>query len=91
MSYQIINNKEDWERFYWYADYNKKRGEPIPSPTVYPCLAKMESVEGGVGEDWIKYSHYVAYPPDPIHTEGKTPIELLKMFKDAKWKPIKET
>lgn len=88
MSYQIIENQEDWERFYWYADYYKKEGKPIPSPKDYPCLAKMESRDGGIGGDYE--THFVAYPPRPIETEGKTPIQLLKLFKDVKWTQIYE-
>jgi len=79
----IINNKEEWEGFYWYAKYYLERGEQFPYPKSYPCLATMENMDGGIGGDYMLHS--VAYPPTPEQIKNKTPIELLKLCQEIKW------
>ena len=83
MSYHIINSKEDWEGFYWYAKYYLGKGQPFPYPDKYPCLATRENMDGGIGGDYMQHS--VAYPPDPESLKDRTPIELLKIFQEVKW------
>jgi len=86
MPYEVIQNKEDWEKFFDYTYYFKESKRKIPEPMKYPCLAKKESKDGGLCGDYVVYE--AAYPIDEIKTKGKTPMELLKMFMDVEWKKV---
>jgi hypothetical protein len=51
----LINNKKDWEKFYYYKGYS-----PKAYPKSYPCYAKRETEGGGLAGEYE--AHYVVYP-----------------------------
>jgi hypothetical protein len=57
MKTEQINNKEEWESFYYYSPNYK----PKKYPKEYPCLAKMVTEGGGIVGEYE--AHYVCYFP----------------------------
>jgi hypothetical protein len=57
MQYTLINNKQEWEDFYYYSP----KYIPKKYPREYPCLAEMRSEGGGLSGEYE--AHYVCYFP----------------------------
>lgn len=55
---KIINNKEEFDKFYYYSVSGYK---PKKYPREYPCVCKIESASGGIAGDYE--AHYAAYFP----------------------------
>lgn len=62
--YAIINDKEEFEEF-WYYDATKYK--PSKYPKRYPCLGTMSYQDGGLGGGG--YNHYLYYPPEGVDIE----------------------
>lgn len=60
-----IGSKEEWEDFYYYS---KSGYKPKKYPKSYPCFAKKEDCDGGIGGDYV--SHYVCYAPKKYSASG---------------------
>jgi len=77
-----INNKEDWQKFYYYApEYMPKK-----YPKSYPCFAKRESEGGGLGGEYE--SHYVVYPPFFDLNTDSAIQQAFEAGLNAKWEYV---
>jgi len=60
-SIQVLENKEDWLKAYYYF----KGYAPDTYPKRYPCILIMEQEDGGLGGDYV--SHKFSYFPSKIN------------------------
>ena len=74
---KIINNKQEFQNFYFY--WNDGKCNPPKYPTHYPCVCKQEDVDGGLVGDHVE--HYVTYFP----SINVTPNEAFLLGLDADW------
>jgi hypothetical protein len=72
---KTINNKDDWDDFYFYKGYKPKK-----YPKQYPCLAKRETEGGGIVGEYE--AHYVVYPP------ADNLIDHFVLGLNAKWEYV---
>ncbi len=77
----LIKGRADWDAFY---AYSKGGYKPKKYPEVYPCFAKKETEEGGLGGGFV--NHYVCQTP--YFAETMTEEEIFLAGLNAEWKCI---
>ena len=80
MTIQIINNSTDWDQFY---AYSKGGHKPKKYPLNYPCYARKELIEGGLGGDY--WNHYICEIPE---FEIMSRKEIFEAGLNVEWKLI---
>lgn len=87
MIMEIVNSDKEYEKIYWYAKYElKKYGRLKKYPKSYPCLVKVQHMDGGLCGDYV--SHKVKYNIFPENYKELTPIELMYICEKGKWESI---